>query len=129
MDRGATVTATLTSERYRRSPLVQEGLKIPCKVSAIMPGTVSNLLVLEKYWQLVEDLYTEPKNEEIFGSFLHAIVTDQRPPPAKKNTKIKKAVPSKVPEHRDVRSFFGNATRQLKSVTKNSKEVETICID
>ena len=129
MDRRATATATLTSEHYRRSPLVQEGLKIPCKVSAIMPGTVSNLLVLEKYWQLVEELYTEPKNEEILGSFLHAIVTDQRPPPAKKNTKIKKAVTSNVPEHRDVRSFFGNATRQLKSVTKNSKEVETICID
>ena len=129
MDRRATATATLTSEHYRRSPLVQEGLKIPCKVSAIMPGTVSNLLVLEKYWQLV-DLYTETKNEEIFGSFLHAIVTDQRPPPAKKNTKIKKAVPSNVPEHKDIRSFFGNAaTRQLKSVTKNSKEVETICID
>ena len=95
-----------------------------------MPGTVSNLLVLEKYWQLVEDLYTEPKNEEIFGSFLHAIVTDQRPPPAKKNTKIKKAVPSKVPEHKNIRNLFGNAaTRQVKSVTKNSKEVETICID
>ena len=95
-----------------------------------MPGTVSNLSVLEKYWQLVEELYTEPKNEEILGSILHSIVTDQRPPPAKKNTKIKKAVPSNVPEHRDIRSFFGNAaTRQLKSVTKNSKEVETICID
>ena len=105
MDRRATATATLTSEHYRRSPLVQEGLKIPCKVSAIMPGTVSNLLVLEKYWQLV-DLYTETKNEEIFGSFLHAIVTDQRPPPAKKNTKIKKAVPSNVPEHKDIRSFL-----------------------
>ena len=106
MDRRATATATLTSEHYRRSPLVQEGLKIPCKVSAIMPGTVSNLLVLEKYWQLVEELYTEPKNEEILGSFLHAIVTDQRPPPAKKNTKIKKAVPSNVPEHKDIRSFL-----------------------
>ena len=95
-----------------------------------MPGTVSNLLVLEKYWQLVEDLYTEPKNEEILGSFLHAIVTDHRPPPAKKNTKIKKVVPSNVPEHKDIRSFSGNgATRQVKSVTKNSKEVETICID
>ena len=106
MDRRATATATLTSEHYRRSSLVQEGLKIPCKVSAIMPGTVSNLLVLEKYWQLVEDLYTEPKNEEILGSFLHAIVTDHRPPPAKKNTKIKKAVPSNVPEHKDIRSFL-----------------------
>ena len=95
-----------------------------------MPGTVSNLLVLEKYWQLVEDLYTEPKNEEILGSFLHAIVTDHRPPPAKKNIKIKKAVTSNVPEHKDIRRFSGNgATRQVKSVTKNSKELETICID
>ena len=41
-----------------------------------------------------------------------------------------KSVPSNVPEHRDVRSFFRNAaTFQLKSVTKNSKEVETIYID
>ena len=66
----------------------------------------------------------------VFESFLHAIVMDQRPPPAKKSTKIKKAVPFNVPEHKDIRSFFGNAaTRQLKSVTKNNKEVETICID
>ena len=130
LDRGATATATLRGEHYRRSPLVQEVLEIPCKVSVTMPGTASNVLVLEKYWQLVEELYTEPKNEEILGSFLHAIVTDQRPPPAKKNTKIKKAVPSNVPEHKDIRIFFGNAaTCQVKSVTKNSKEVETICID
>ena len=113
----------------KESPLVQGGLEIPCKVSVNMPGTVSNLSVLENNWHLVE-LYTEPKNEEILGSFLHAIVTDQRPPPAKKNTKIKKAVPSKVPEHKNIRNLFGNAaTRQVKSVTKNSKEVETICID
>ena len=86
--------------------------------------------MLEKYWQLAEEHYAEPKSEKILGSFLHAIVMDQRPPPAKKNTKIKKAVPSNVPEHKDIRSFFGNAaTRQVKSVTKNSKEVETICID
>ena len=105
LDRGATATATLTSKHYRRSPLVQRGLDIPCKVSATMPGTVSNLLVLEKYQQLVE-VYTEPKNEEILGSFLHAIVMDQRPTPAKKNTKIKKAVPSNVPEHKVIRSFL-----------------------
>ena len=127
MDRGATATATLTSEHFRQSPVVHGGLEIPYKVSVTMPGTVSNLLVLGKYWQLVEDLYTEPKNEKIFVSFLHALVTDQRP---KKNTKIKKAVPCNVPEHSDIRSFFGNAaTRQLKSATKNSKEVETIYID
>ena len=130
LERGATETATLTSEHYRRSPVLQGGIEISCKVSVTMPGAVSNLLVQEKYWQLVEELYTEPKNEEISWSILHAIITDQRPPPAKKNTKIEKVVPSNVPEHKDIRSFFGNAaTRQVKSVTKNSKEVETICID
>ena len=85
---------------------------------------------MEKYWPLVEELYTELKNEEILGSYLHAIVTVQCPPPAKKNTKIKKAIPSNVPEHKDIRSFLDNAaTRQVKSVTKNSKEVETICTE
>ena len=45
LDRGATATATLTREHYRRSPLMQGGLEYPCKVSVTMPGTVSNLLV------------------------------------------------------------------------------------
>ena len=44
-------------------------------------------------------------------------------------SQIKKAVISNVPEHKDIRSFFGYAaTRQEKSFTKNSKEVETLCI-
>ena len=115
LDRGATATRTLTGEHYRRSPLVQGGLEILCKVNVTMPGTVTNLLVLEKYWPLVEKLYTEPKNEEILGSFLYAILTDQCPPSAKKNTKIKKALPSKVPEHKDIRSFFGNAATYMSS--------------
>ena len=45
LDKGATATSTLTNERYRRSPVVQRGLEIPCKVSIFMPGTVSTLLV------------------------------------------------------------------------------------
>ena len=102
LDRGATETATLTSEHYRRSPLLEGGLEIPCKVSVTRPRTVSNLLALEKCWELVEELYAEPKNEEILGSFLHAIVTDQCPPPAKKNSKIKKAVPYNIPEPENV---------------------------
>ena len=30
IDRGATVTAELTSDHYRRSPLIQGGIEIPC---------------------------------------------------------------------------------------------------
>ena len=66
MDRGASLTVTLTSEHYRRSPLVQGGLEIPCKVAATIPGTCLNLLLMERYQQLIEESYTEPQNEERF---------------------------------------------------------------
>ena len=35
-----------------------------------MPGTVINQLLMERYKQLVETLYTEPKEEEILRTFL-----------------------------------------------------------
>ena len=35
-----------------------------------MPGTAINQLLMERYKQLVETLYTEPKEEEILGTFL-----------------------------------------------------------
>ena len=39
IDRGAKVEATISSNNYRRSPFVQSGLEIPCKVSVTMPAT------------------------------------------------------------------------------------------
>ena len=35
-----------------------------------MPGTVIKQLLMERYKQLVETLYMEPKEEEILGTFL-----------------------------------------------------------
>jgi len=35
LDRGARVSLILTSDRYRRSPLVQGGLEIPCLVKLL----------------------------------------------------------------------------------------------
>ena len=56
IDRGATVTAQLTGFHYRRSPLVQGGLEIPCKITVTISETVSNLLCMEKcrhcHWPL-----------------------------------------------------------------------------
>ena len=40
VDRGASVTATLTDVKYRRSPLFQGVLEIPCQVKVEMPSTV-----------------------------------------------------------------------------------------
>ena len=70
LDRGTNVSAKLTSTHYRRSPLVPGGIEIPCVVTLSMPGTVINLLLMERYKQLVETLYTESKEEEILATFL-----------------------------------------------------------
>ena len=69
-DTGANVSAKLTSTHYRRPPLVQSGVEIPCVLTVSMPGTVINQLLMGRYKQLVETLYTEPKEEEILGTFL-----------------------------------------------------------
>ena len=47
IDRGAAATAELTSEYYRRSPLIPGGLEIPCKITTKISGTVINLLIME----------------------------------------------------------------------------------
>ena len=39
IDRGATLTAELKSDRYRRSPLIQGGMEIPCKNTAKISGS------------------------------------------------------------------------------------------
>ena len=64
MCRGVTLTAELTSDHYRRSPLIQGGMEIPCKITAKVSGTVINLLLMKK-----------PKNKEILGFYLHAEAT------------------------------------------------------
>ena len=70
LDRGANVSAKLTSTHYRRSPLVQSGIEIPCVVTVSMPGTVINQLLMERYKKLVETLYMELKEDKIWGEFL-----------------------------------------------------------
>ena len=69
-DRGAFFTVELTSTNYRRSPLIQGSLEIPAKVTVTMPGTVKNHLLMEKYKEIVNERYAEPKDEEVLGSFL-----------------------------------------------------------
>ena len=70
LDRGANESAKLTSMHYRRSPLAQGDIEIPCVVTLSMSGTGINQLLMERYKQLVETIYTEPKEEKILGTFL-----------------------------------------------------------
>ena len=76
LDRGAKVTATLTSTNFRRSLLVQAALEIACAVTLKIPATIKNHMIFGRFKELVNNYYTEPINEEIFGSFLAIISYD-----------------------------------------------------
>ena len=114
LDRGANVSAKLTSTHYRRSPLVQGGIEIPCVVTVSMPGTVINQLLMERYKQLVETLYTEPKEEEILGTFLQLENTGEQDlaPVAPKQKKKLKCPPESDKNQKDIQSCFAATPRQ-----------------
>ena len=53
LDRGAVVQANIYTTHYRRSPLVQGGLEIACKVFVKMSGTIKNHLLKDRNFELV----------------------------------------------------------------------------
>ena len=73
LDRVAEIVAEIGSSHYRRSPLIQGGLEIRCKVSATLPGTIRNHMFLYQYKEFINKLYCEPKNEVIIGNFLTSV--------------------------------------------------------
>ena len=70
VDRGGKCTLKIRGMHYRRSPLVQGGLEVPCEVTITMIGSVVNHLLLTRYESLLNKLYIEPKDEEIVGTFV-----------------------------------------------------------
>ena len=131
LDRGTNVSAKLTSTHYRRSRLVQGGVKIPCVVTVSMPGTVINQLLMER--QLVETLYTEPKEEEILGTFLQLENTGEQDlaPVAPKQKKKPKCPPESDKNQKDIQSYFAATPCQAtkKAETKKQKSPNVITID
>lgn len=69
LDRGAVISAEISCNHYRVSPLVQGGIEIPCNITIKTPPCF-NLNVLKKYEDLVKKLYVEPKDEKILGTFI-----------------------------------------------------------
>ena len=71
LQRDARAQATVTGKHYRRSPLIQGGLEVPCLVTVTMPGSIMNHLLKARYEKLWE-LSLELKNEEM-GTFVSVI--------------------------------------------------------
>ena len=122
MDRGATIEVQLTSKHYRRSPIVQGGMEIACKVTVKIISTRLNLFLLEKYKSLVQELYLELKEEEILGNYLQPIhqVPIELPEIPTTNKKRRKLDNTKT---KDIRSFLRDVhARQqqaIKTLTKS----------
>ena len=73
LDRGVEIVAEIKISYYRKSPLIQGGLEIRCKVSVGLPGTIKNHMLLDRYKELVNKLYCEEKNEVIIRNFLTSV--------------------------------------------------------
>ena len=116
IDRGAQVAVKIRGRHYRRSPLVQGGLEVPCEIKITMVGSIINHHLLVRYESLLKELYIEPKDEEIIGTFLsirneHENVNQEieieieavQTEPLKKTGQKKTEVKSK-----DIRDMFQN---------------------
>ena len=128
LDRGATVKAVITFSYYRRSPLFQGGLEIPCSVTVSMPGTIRNHLPLDRYRELVTELYCEPKDEIIIGNFLSP--TEQVPTERPQKQQKRVSVPEKETiKCKDIRLLFRRQEENNKNQDKNKGTNETIVTD
>ena len=125
-DRGAVVQATLSTTHYKRSPLVQGGLEIACKVSVKMRETIKNHLLMDRYFELVISLYTESKNEVILGSFLRPLDVPCTPKSNARKIKVNAPVPAKKPKpNRDIRTMF----QYMKRKNNETNIGSTIVVD
>ena len=89
---------------------------------------VFNLLLIEKYIQLVKELYTEPKDEEIISSYLHVEATGvDWPIPLPRNAPVPKTrKKSSDVQMKDIRNFFNrNQTQRSNQNHPSSKDVTT----
>ena len=68
LDRGAKIEVKLRETHYRRSPLVEGGLEIPCDLVIRMPNTMKSAGFLKKYLKLFENCYEEPQERVILGT-------------------------------------------------------------
>ena len=136
--RGARIEATLTSTHYRRSPLMQGGLEIPCLVSVYMMLTLTNKKIIDVYKDLIDAHYTAPDETAVVGSFIHHSITlplPKKPENRKRKHKETESSTSKSSEGvikiKDIRSFFSNGSQVAKPKKRKvtRKEAEIISID
>ena len=102
------MSCTLSSEHYRRSPLVRGGLEIKCQVVIETLATMLQARLTRRYLDLLKDLYTEPTEDRVVGNLFNFVMT--LPPivatpqaPVKRKTN---SASTTLSRNRDVRGMF-----------------------
>ena len=96
-------------------------------MTVTMAGTVRNHMVLDRYKEIVNRLYCEPKNEVIIGCFVaknkdaDTVALDNEVTVPKKKKKTPKSHES-IPKSRDIRQLFFMQNRK-------NMETSTVVID
>merc|ERR1719494_223529 len=90
--RRASLNCFVTHESYYRSPIVQDGLEILCKLHVRMFPTAHNRSIVTHFETLVSRFYAEPDDEVLMG------LVEQKGP--------KKKVGQTCSDSMDIRSFF-----------------------
>ena len=120
--RGAVMHAELSSDKYRKFPLVQGGLKLSCKVYVSMPPTVLNENLISRYKSLVASLYVEPPKEAKVGSLENEKETDI----SVDSTTAK--VKSKVETKKKRKSQPETSTEKQNLAKKQSKDIRSFLL-
>ena len=103
LDRRATMTVTFTSDRYRRSPLYQGGLEIPCLIKVTVVGTKTGQSLIQLYSEMVNKLYCEPEEDLSVGSFLEVEESSMNLQPKKRKIVEKKT--TVVPKSKNIKTI------------------------
>ena len=136
IDRGAKIEVKLRETHYRRSPLVEGGLEIPCDLVIRMPNTMKSAESLKKYLKLFENCYEEP--QEILGTFSSKSVGNIRgneknnslrrkestsPVANSKSTGEKERKKQRgIAKSHDIKSMFKNAANKRKAPKENEDD-------
>lgn len=125
LDRGASMYCTLSSEHYRRSPLVKGGLEIECQGVIETRATILQAKLTSRYLDLVKDLYTEPTEDIAVGNLFNfvmtlppTVVTPQAPGKRKKKSA---STSTTVSNNRDI--------REMLAAPKKKKTPSVIVVD
>ena len=107
LDRGARISAVLTSTHYQTSALVQGTMEIVCKVTVEMFPTLKNTQLLDRLIELVETAYNEPMSSilgTLFADEIEVLSLSNQTPETKslKTEKIKKMKATKSFNFRDI---------------------------